>query len=392
MRKKIMCTLTIGAMLFTAVPSWASEPDIHWEEGQDAQAAEVLLDDAETETPIDTEERSILEAGDGNGQNPEPVAEPEAGSTEPAAETETGSTELENEVVTEPADPAPKNGFCEEDGRYYVNDVFVTGFVNLSGNLWYFASSGIAYTGKGWKTLDGRKVYALGNGTVVANAVKKIGKSFYAFKADGTLNKTKGIIKCGGKEYLGNGKGTLKTGWQVIKKNTSCAYFAKSTAAMVKNKKIGYLKVPKSGRLGSAYARGIVILNKKGWKLRKAFDFAVDNTEYAYHGMRRSSAEAYANFGFTKKKGNCYVFAGQFYVLAKLLGYNVRQLDGNINKPGHPHSWCVIKHKNGTWVYDPSFHDHGRRHKHGKVIGTGYHIKYGTKNTWKYQKRTNYMN
>ena len=255
------------------------------------------------------------------------------------------------------------------------------GLIRENGKTYYYINGELA-TNTGWiTTTAGKKVYVLKGGEI-ATTPRKISGKVYAFKSDGTLNKKKGIYKMNGNEYWGNGKGVLKTGWQANSKNAM--YFDKNTGAMVKGKKVGYLKIPKNGRLGKAYARGVKILNKKGWNLKAAFNYSVKNTSYAYHDMRKPSSEAYANFGFTKHKGNCYVFAGQFYVLAKLLGYDVRQMYGYVKRRGNPHSWTVIKIKGETWVYDPSFHDHGRRIVNGKRVGTGYHFKYGTKNTWRY--------
>ena len=132
-----------------------------------------------------------------------------------------------------------------------------------------------------------------------------------------------------------------------------------------------------------AYVRGIRFLNKYGWSLKKAFNADVDTTSYAFHDMRRKSVEAYANFGFTKHIGNCFVFAAQFCICAKLLGYNVTQWDGYVKYKTNPHSWCSIKHKNGkVLIYDLSFADHGRN----TGGPSGYAFTEGTKGTWMYMK------
>ncbi len=196
------------------------------------------------------------------------------------------------------------------------------------------------------------------------------GKQLYMFGSDGKLITTKGLFKYNGNEYYGLGGGVIKTGWAAIKNNAM--YFDKKTGIMVKNKKVGYLKIPKSGRLGKAYALGVKQLDKSGWSLKKAYKFSY-KIRYQGRWYRAKNSETYAIKGFTKKKGNCYVMAATFYIMAKLLGYDVHQVAGKVDLP---HSWTVIKQNGREWVYDPNFRNETGRN--------GWKIYYGKKGTWKY--------
>ena len=65
--------------------------------------------------------------------------------------------------------------------------------------------------------------------------------------------------------------------------------------------------------------------------------------------------------------------AATFYIMAKLLGYDVHQVAGKVDLP---HSWTVIRQDGREWVYDPNFKNETGRN--------GWKIYYGKKGTWKY--------
>ena len=174
--------------------------------------------------------------------------------------------------------------------------------------------------------------------------------------------------------YYGLGGGRLHTGWRAIvqKKKGYAVYFYKSSGAMAKNTKIKHLKIPKNGRLGRAYYLGIKRLDKTGWSLKSAFWWSV-RMRYQGRWYRAKDSETYAIKGFTKGYGNCYCMAATFYVMAKLLGYDVHQVEGRVDLP---HSWTVIKQDGKEWVYDPNFTNETGRN--------GWKIYYGKKGTWRY--------
>ncbi|MGI6736265.1 MAG: transglutaminase domain-containing protein [Anaerovoracaceae bacterium] len=253
-----------------------------------------------------------------------------------------------------------------------------TGVKKINGKLYYFGTDGRVTTAKS-KWIDNNKYYAIGGGQIAAGA-KKIGKTWYYFSKSTGRRAGKGFVKVNGKSlYYCKGAGKLKTGWMA--KGNYGYYFSKKTAKRAYNTSVGYIKVDKKGRVGKAYAEGIRVLNKKGWTLRAAFRYA-SHLRYANHDMRRKSSAAYAHYGFRHHKGNCYVMAGTFYILAQLQGCRVRQAYGSVVIP-YPHSWTVVR-QNGRWyVYDPNFTNETGRN--------GFKFRYGKRGTWRYHLR-GYMN
>ena len=230
-----------------------------------------------------------------------------------------------------------------------------------------------------------KKSYYDENGEIVTG-IRKIGSKIWYFSDEGIKRTEKGFFKAGGKEYYARKDGSLATGYKAIKRGRKLNgyYFYEKgdkLAQMAKGTKIKYLKIPKSGKLDEAYALGIKVLDKKGWKLKAAFKYA-RSTKYAYRSMRRKSINAYAKFGFKNRKGNCFCKASQFFVMAKLLGYNVHMYKGKVGTATH--SWTTIKHKDGTWMYDPV--------KHGYLNdkwNNGFWYKFRKnkqKGTWRYSK------
>lgn len=247
----------------------------------------------------------------------------------------------------------------------------------------------------GWKTENGQRYYVLPDGSY-ETGYKKIGKDYYYLDpASGAMTKGtaviggrpyyfkndgkaagKGWIKLsGGTKKYSLGKGKLKTGWTSIKDYGY--YFYPKTGDMAKKTRIKGIKISASGRLNKAYGRAIKTLDKRGWNLKAAFRYSA-KLRY-YRPMPRTAKPGsawFANYGFTKGKGNCYVMAATFYYMAKLMGYDVHQMSGYVGP--NPHSWCVIKHKKKTYVYDPNFTNETGRN--------GFKIKYGQRKTWRYAR------
>ena len=287
-----------------------------------------------------------------------------------------GKKTINKKIYYFDANGVRKTGFIIISGsKYYFNPSMQTGPQKINSKLYYFYSNGKMTTKKGWFTgSDNKKRYGLGSG-VVASGAKKVGNTLYWFNTKTGAKRVKGFFTYQGARYYCKGDGKLATKWNVI--NNKAYYFYPSNGKQAKNTTIGYLKIPKSGYLGSAYVYGIKALNKSGWSLSAAYKNSY-KLKYANRSMRKSSSEAYAIYGWKNKKGNCYVMAATFYVQAKLLGYNVRQIEGKVNH-GAPHSWTQIKQSGKWWVYDPNF-----RNETGR---SGWKIYYGKAGTWRY---TNY--
>lgn len=310
------------------------------------------------------------------------------------ADAETDGTDTGGEPVQEPTVPS---GWVKENGKtyYYSKGDKVTGWKTIKGKKYYFNSNGVMQTGmvtikgkvyylkngvktvaEGWKKIKGNKYYGYKNGTF-ANKPVKIKKKVYLFSKSGKLVKKKGLFKYNGKWYYGLGKGRLKTGW--VAEGKKAMYFneknSKKTGtlgSMARNTTVGYLKIPKSGKLGYAYALGVKQLDKSGWSLWNAYVFSY-RLSYGGRWYRRKTSEEYSIRGFTQGWGNCYVMAATFYIQAKLLGYDVHQVAGKVDLP---HSWTVIRQNGREWVYDPNFRNETGRN--------GWKIYYGKKGTWRY--------
>lgn len=322
------------------------------------------------------------------GSTPETVSGQEADTTESGQE-KTASTPAKK--------PAVKKGWVKKNGKkyYYVNGKKVTSWKKIKGDKYYFNSYGVMQTGmkvvkgkvyylkhgvktvrEGWIKYKGIKYYGFSDGTF-ANKPLKIKNKVYMFKSNGQLVNKKGLFKYKGKYYYGLGKGKLKTGW--VAEGKKAMYFNEknskktgSLGSMARNTRVGHLKIPKGGKLGYAYALGVRQLDKMGWSLEKAYVFSY-RLSYGGRWYRRATSEEYSIRGFTQGWGNCYVMAATFYVMAKLLGYDVHQVEGRVDLP---HSWTVIKQNGTEWVYDPNFRNETGRN--------GWKIYYGKRGTWRY--------
>ena len=136
-----------------------------------------------------------------------------------------------------------------------------------------------------------------------------------------------------------------------------------------------------------AEKKGVKILDKIGRDLHTAFKYSkmtwVKTTTNSSLGT-----DYFANYGFTHTAGNCYVMAGKFTVLAKLLGYDAKQASGSVvSNSGNwiPHSWVLIKMAGETYVFDPDFeYETGKSgykfqyhwQDNGYIVGDGKHWKY----------------
>lgn len=279
-----------------------------------------------------------------------------------------GSTQAGSEAAAE----THADGW--DGDSYYIGGKAVTGPRYISGTATVNKKVKYYYNKKKkkWQT---KKIK---NAKTKYKKVKKKVKvnTLYLFDKNGHLVNKKGVFKHNGNEYYGLGGGKLKTGWVASGKNAMYFYDKGSKlGSMAKGTTIKYLKIPKNGRLGEAYALGVKQLNKSGWSLKKAYKFSY-KLKYRNRWYRTKDAESYAIRGFTKKNGNCYVMASTFYIQAKLLGYNIRQVQGKVGI--WPHSWTVIKQDGRWWVYDPNFKNETGRN--------GWKIWYGKRGTWRYSK------
>ena len=219
----------------------------------------------------------------------------------------------------------------------------LTGWQTINGYRYYYSTAGVR--AKGWQTISGKKY------------------------------------------YFDPSTGVMKTGW--IKVDGREYYMDKSTGVMV-TKKGTY-----DGRKGQFNPDGALVYNTQaadvldqvGWDLKKAYDWDVDTLYYVGYTVDNTKPISYyADYGFKNHKGNCYVYASVFYMLAKELGYDVHQVYGGIQRADGSlgrHSWIEITIDGKTAVYDPEFESVW----YSKVKTSTYAFQYGKAKTWKYTKQ-----
>lgn len=135
------------------------------------------------------------------------------------------------------------------------------------------------------------------------------------------------------------------------------------------------------------YPKAKAKLNEVGWNLQSAFKAAHSIPYYGHTADMpqddKHTTEWYANYGFTNKKGNCYVMAAMFCEMARLLGYKCVQISGRVRlaRGGYgAHSWCEIYVDGEMYICDPNFTN--------ETGYSGYLRHYGEKGTWQYIRDT----
>lgn len=131
---------------------------------------------------------------------------------------------------------------------------------------------------------------------------------------------------------------------------------------------------------------------KCGRNLKKAFKWC--STKIKYSGTVKKprkgqkEVEYYASYGYKYGKGDCYVMAAAFCMIAKVSGCkNVKFIKGSVpqgNGKDGEHAWCEITYGKKIYAYDPNFAYSFRGKKN---VHSGYKFTYGTKGTYKYNKK-----
>ena len=169
---------------------------------------------------------------------------------------------------------------------------------------------------------------------------------------------------------------------------------------LVKNKygykvKKNYYRINKKGvatLVSTAEGLAGARLDKCGGDLKKAFKWS--STKIKYFGnvgkpkKGQNQVEYYATYGFKNGRGDCYVMAATFCMMAKVKGLkNVKFVKGSVpqaNGKNGAHAWCEIKSGKNVYVYDPNF---AYSFRNNPKAHSGYKFKYGTKGTYKYNKK-----
>ena len=378
--EKYWSKLVIGAICMMAVATVPTRVNAETlPEEKDTIESEM----ADLQEDIVLESNEVVEAQD-DLQTPKESENPEtAGESEEPDNL--GNSEKPEDVKLEP-------GWNLIDGKKYYADAngkITTGWVKYE-NSWYYLQTekecpetpGAMMTGwfkqnNNWYYLNPAR-----DGKMVASEWMLIDGRWYHFYGGGGMET--GWTKQNGNWYHLNANGAMETGWIIMNDDWYYLYPAGNSlgapeGAMAVNTVInGYVVAP-DGVYNEAYQGAYNVLNRVGWNLRAAYNWSANLPYVNYSNDPSPGSKNFAIHGFKTKTGDCYVMAGTFYYMAKLLGYDAHQIAGYVPlRSGNMgvHSWVEIDMNGSTYVFDPDFtHESGRN---------GYQISYGMSGTWRY--------
>ena len=378
--EKYWSKLVIGAICMMAVATVPTRVNAETlPEEKDTIESEM----ADLQEDIVLESNEVVEAQD-DLQTPKESENPEtAGESEEPDNL--GNSEKPEDVKLEP-------GWNLIDGKKYYADAngkIMTGWVKYE-NSWYYLQTekecpetpGAMMTGwfkqnNNWYYLNPAR-----DGKMVASEWMLIDGRWYHFYGGGGMET--GWTKQNGNWYHLNANGAMETGWIIMNDDWYYLYPAGNSlgapeGAMAVNTVInGYVVAP-DGVYNEAYQGAYNVLNRVGWNLWAAYNWSANLPYVNYSNDPSPGSKNFAIHGFKTKTGDCYVMAGTFYYMAKLLGYDAHQIAGYVPlRSGNMgvHSWVEIDMNGSTYVFDPNFtHESGRN---------GYQISYGMSGTWRY--------
>ena len=378
--EKYWSKLVIGAICMMAVATVPTRVNAETlPEEKDTIESEM----ADLQEDIVLESNEVVEAQD-DLQTPKESENPEtAGESEEPDNS--GDSEKPEDVKLEP-------GWNLIDGKKYYADAngkIMTGWVKYE-NSWYYLQTekecpetpGAMMTGwfkqnNNWYYLNPAR-----DGKMVASEWMLIDGRWYHFYGGGGMET--GWTKQNGNWYHLNANGAMETGWIIMNDDWYYLYPAGNSlgapeGAMAVNTVInGYVVAP-DGVYNEAYQGAYNVLNRVGWDLWAAYNWSANLPYVNYSNDPSPGSKNFAIHGFKTKTGDCYVMAGTFYYMAKLLGYDAHQIAGYVPlRSGNMgvHSWVEIDMNGSTYVFDPDFtHESGRN---------GYQISYGMSGTWRY--------
>lgn len=378
--EKYWSKLVIGAICMMAVATVPTRVNAETlPEEKDTIESEM----ADLQEDIVLESNEVAEAQD-DLQTPEESENPET-AVESEEPDNSGDSEKPEDVKLEP-------GWNFIDGKKYYADAngkITTGWVKYE-NSWYYLQTekecpetpGAMKTG--WFTQNNNWYYLdpARGGKMVASDWMLIDERWYHFYGGGGMET--GWTKQNGNWYHLNANGAMETGWIIMNDDWYYLYPAGNSSvapegAMAVNTVInGYVVAP-DGVYNEAYQGAYNVLNQVGWNLRAAYNWSANLPYVNYSNDPSPGSKNFAIHGFKTKTGDCYVMAGTFYYMAKLLGYDAHQIAGYVPlRSGNMgvHSWVEIDINGSTYVFDPDFtHESGRN---------GYQISYGMSGTWRY--------
>lgn len=266
--------------------------------------------------------------------------------------------------------------------HFYAGGVMETGWTRQNGSWYHLNQSGAMETG--WVSLDGIWYYfdSARGGQMSASEWKQINGSWYHFYGGGGMET--GWTKLNGNWYHLSNSGAMETGWMAQNGDWYYLYPAGNSAgapegAMATGTTIDGYVISPDGIQNDAYQGAYNVLNQVGWSLWSAYNWSANLPYVNYSNDSSPGSKNFAIHGFQTKTGDCYVMAGTFYYMAKLLGYDAHQIAGYVPLRGGKmgvHSWVEIDMNGSTYVFDPDFTNETGRN--------GYQISYGMSGTWRY--------
>ena len=221
----------------------------------------------------------------------------------------------------------------------------------------------------GWKKKNGKRYCYYRNGKKVTGVVK-IGSKYYAFNSKGILQRNVRVFQDGSKYYSVDENG-VATRWKGAEHYGAKVILKKCTA------------------------------KKYSDKLQQAFIFCKDLSyrvvEIPAGKTDAQQIEYCAEYGLKNRAGDCAVQACSFYVLAKMLGYDAKVINGYVYnqtaKTFGAHTWVELERWGKAYVCDPNF-----SHEYGDEKGVpssrpglplGFRVRYGSTNTLPYCRSNN---
>ena len=122
--------------------------------------------------------------------------------------------------------------------------------------------------------------------------------------------------------------------------------------------------------------------------LRLAYEYVRDNNNYLkgkHYEVGENGWEIEEALKlFSKKLGNCYSFAAEFWALARGLGYDTRAISGLISHTYQDHGWVEIEFDGEPYVFDVEQEGIYYRQGHDDYSTSMYKMDYTTASQWSY--------
>ena len=213
----------------------------------------------------------------------------------------------------------------------------------------------------------------------VKNAVAEEGRPIIQYIHDGTkasvfvlvpVSETSNdyYIQYGDTDYvlgIRGGKASNGAELELQKKNGS------------KTQKFRFVQSKSTKGRNTAAVRAEEILNRIGWSRGPAFNYGKVPYQ-TFNSNEFNGLEWNANYGYMNRRGNCFIRAAQFCMMARVMGEEAYLIRGYVptRTSRIRHGWVEIETENGPRVFDVSYNSYG--------YPNTYNVAYGQKGTYRY--------